>query len=222
VCFSGDDHLTSPHDPEYLGDVAQAARSLPLERRPQILFRRCPVDDGSRYSGVLRRFPEIAVSEPIWKAPNGDWSRAVPTPEDGLLLANLGAHCDAVVNVGSTMALDFAVFDKPAIFIAYEPSVPDPYWTAAAIYRMAHFRSVHALQPVHWARSREELPDLLLQTTQHPAEKSQARKAWLELLVQHPLEGASRRCAEALRLLAGSPAETLAPADGAPIELVGR
>jgi hypothetical protein len=205
VCFSGDDITTSPYDPIYLADLAEALRMIPLDRRPQILFRRCPADSSPRYRWVLERYPEIAVSDPLWVSHGeGDWTQIVPTMDDVALLVNVVQHCDLVVNVGSTMAMDFAILDKPAIYLAYNPQADQrtARWDINDIYRLPHFRSVHKLQPVHWARSPQELGRLVLHTLSHPHEKAQARRAWLELHVKQPMDRASERCFDALYQIA--------------------
>ncbi|HET9794579.1 MAG TPA: hypothetical protein VFS34_08965 [Thermoanaerobaculia bacterium] len=203
VCFSGDDEVTSPHDPVYLADLAEALRGIPAARRPQVLFRRSPVDKSPRFDAVLSRFPEIAVSDPLWRSEGrGDWASIVPTREDVALLANVVAHSDLVINVGSTMAMDFAAFDKPAIFIAYDPPERDAHWSFENIYRLPHFKTTHQLQPVHWARSREELAAVVGHALEHPAEKADARRRWLHLHVEQPMDQASRRLSDALRALA--------------------
>jgi hypothetical protein len=203
VCFSGDDELTSPHDPVYLEDLAAAMRAVPEASRPQILFRRSPVDRTARYAGVIERFPEIAVSDPLWRSPaHGEWSRIVPTREDVALLANVVCHCDLVINVGSTMAMDFAAFDKPAIFIAYDPPSPDAHWSSENIYRLPHFKTTHQLQPVHWVRSRSDVSRVVMHALAHPEEKAEARRRWLHLHVEQPMDRASQRLSEALRALA--------------------
>lgn len=207
ICFSGDDVLTSPHDPRYLADLAEAMRAFDAPRRPQILFRRSPVDQTGRYDGVLARYPEIASSNPCWtmRAAN-DWSQVVPKWEDVALLVNVVRHSDLVVNVGSTMAMDFAVYDKPAVYIAYDPEGIDRTWTVHDVYRKIHFRTVHALQPVYWARSPGELGTVVLHALEHPSEKSPARRAWLSLHVHQPMDRASERFASLLEALSqGSP-----------------
>lgn len=206
VCFSGDDVSTSPHDPQYLADLAEALAALPAGERPQILFRPCPVDRSERYAPVLARHPEIALSKPRWQeiaAGAGDWTQVVPTAEDVALLAEVVASCDAVVNLGSTMAMDFAIRDKPAIYLAYEPEGGAAgRWRARQIYRLPHFRTVHELDPVHWAWRRDDLAAVVLHALAHPGEKAAARRAWLERLVCQPLDQASARCADALRAIA--------------------
>lgn len=193
VCFSGDDQATSPHDPAYLADLARFFSG-------QILFRRAPTDVSGRYDAVLAEFPEIAVCEPAWKAGEGDWTQVAPMPEDLGLLANVAAHCDAVVNLGSTMALDFAIHGKPAVFVAYDPAGTPPW--VDEIYRLPHLRCVHELQPVHWARSPGELGEAVRHALAHPEEKADARDAWLRRIVEMPLDKASERCAAALLELA--------------------
>jgi len=204
VCFSGND-TRSPYDPIYLEDLADALLRLPAATRPQILFRRSPVDTSGRFDGVLRRHPEIAVSDPRWqKVGDGRWEQLVPTQEDVELLVNVVYHADAVVNVGSTMGMDFAIFDKPGIYIAYNPENPRADWDIHETYQFPHFVPVHELQPIYWAKSRDELTGLVAHVLANRSEKSDARKAWLDLIVAQPLAKASERFADEMRALAGA------------------
>lgn len=204
VCFSGND-ITSPFDPQFLEDLASALLAVPLPERPQILFRRSPVDTTDRFDEVLRRHPEIAVSDPRWqRVRDGEWSQLVPTEEDGALLVNVVVHSDAVVNVGSTMGMDFAIFDKPAVYIDYNPAGMEKIWNIHDVYRLPHFAPVIALQPVHWARSREELGPVVMHALRNREEKKGARRAWLEMIVQGPLDQASGRFASELERIAGN------------------
>jgi len=210
VCFSGDDVASSPYDPTYLADLAAALRALPAAQRPQLLFRRSPADGGERYAPVLARYPEIAVSAPLWLRPTAgaDWTGTVPLPADVALLANVVAHCDLVVNIGSTMAMDFAIKGKPAIYLRYNPvDLPaDSEWTITNIYALPHFRSVHALQPVYWATAAADLGALVQQVLAQPSDKAAARQAWLDHQVQAPLDRAGARCLAALATIAGDAA----------------
>ncbi len=193
VCFSGDDPATSQHDPVYLADLARLFSG-------QILFRRAPTDMSDRYAAVLAQFPGITVCDPAWRAGQGDWTQVVPLPEDLPLLANVAAHSDVVVNLGSTMALDFAIHGKPAVFLAYDPAGAEPW--VEHVYRLPHLRCVHELQPVHWARSPEGLGEAVRHALAHPQEKAAAREAWLRRIVAMPLDRASERCAAAVLELA--------------------
>jgi hypothetical protein len=201
ICFSGDDITTSPHDPDYLEDLAQSLQEFSSETRPQILFRRTPTDVSGRYDAVLKRFPEIVSIEPAWvNLSNNDWSKVIPTDEDVKLLVNTVNHCDVVVNVGSTMALDFAINHKPAIYLAYNPTSwkPGERWSIEDVYRHPHFNHMGQFNPVYWARSKQELPVLLQECIGNPGKMELQRAAWVNFLVEPPLDHASQRCVDAL------------------------
>jgi len=198
VVWSGGDLTTSPRDPAYLADLAEAVREV--EGRPQLVFRRSPADHSDRYDAVLAAHPEVVVSDPRWIAPvDGGWDRAVPARADTELLANLARHSDLVVNLGSTMAMDFAVQDRPALFVRYDPGGIDGRdWNVDDIYRLPHFASVHATDPVGWVDDRADLPRAVAQALAHPDAHAAGRRAWLELEVEHPLDQASPRTVQAL------------------------
>jgi len=205
VLFSGDDLSTSPFDPCYLAELAAALRQVPEAERPQICFRRCPADLSKRYQPALEQYPEIVVSEPAWiYAGTGDWTQTAPTMEDVRLLCNLARHGDVVVNVGSTMAMDFAIFDKPAIFLAYDPSAAlSTSFRIAGVYQFPHLKLLHQLQPVHWAKSAATLGEVVMHALAHPQEKAEARRRWVEAQVCQPMDQASERLVAALRAIAG-------------------
>ena len=204
VLYSGDDTLTSPFDPCYLADLAAALRQQPTAVRPQICLRRCPADLSKRYQPVLEQYPEIVVSEPAWiYAGQGGWTQTVPTMDDVRLLCNLARHCQAVVNVGSTMAMDFAIFDSPAVFLAYDPAPAlGTDFRIADIYGFPHFNRLHQLNPVHWATSAATLGEVVMHALAHPQEKAEARRRWVEAQACQPMDHASERLVAALRAIA--------------------
>lgn len=184
VCFSGDDERTSPYDPDYLEDLAKAVSTMRPEIRPQILFRRCPVDLSGRYDNVLSKYKEvIKVADPLWKRDreNDGWMSVYPSFEDAKLLVNIALHCDAVYNIGSTMALDFAVFDKPALYINYDRH-EDRNWSVHTIYKFQHFRSMQGLDTVVWVNRKEDIGTTLARVLQEPERCATERKKWLELI----------------------------------------
>lgn len=204
ICFSGDDLSTSPHDPLYLRDVADSLRNSVSGPQPQLVFRRCPADTSSRYDHVLDAYPEILVFEPLWTKPdNGDWQQVLPQDEDQTQLANLAAHGDLVVNVGSTVALDFAIHGKPAIFLAYDQeSARNADWSVDQIYSLPHFSLIHETNPVHWVTHRKSLRVEIQLALDNPHQKSSARKACIDELTRHPIHEASERCVAALQRVA--------------------
>ncbi len=194
LCFSGND-LTFPCDEKYLNDLAEALMEMPEQQRPQVLLRRCPVDLSGRFKPVFEKYPElIKVSDPLWKSHSKQWSFIVPTQEDIQLLVNVALHSDAVINVGSTMAHDFAVYDKPAIYINYDqPTVT--HWSAVVNNQYQHFRSMPAKDCVVWLNSKEEIADCVNKALNGPLPDAETRAAWFKVVALQPLAEASQRIA---------------------------
>lgn len=156
VCFSGDDELTSPNDPEYLKDLAETIIAGNYEDRIQVIFRRSPVDLSGRYDDILKEYDNILVSiEPEWSNNEKRWTQLFPYYKDVNLLANICKHSDLVINVGSTMALDFAVFNNPAGYINYDAKYHEN-WSVNTIYRYQHFRSMPNKDVVYWINSKND------------------------------------------------------------------
>ncbi len=156
VCFSGDDVLTSPHDPKYLEDFVSVIKESHLNDKIQIIFRRSPVDLSGRYDYVINNNNDVITPiEPKWSNTQKQWTQLFPYYEDVELLANLCKHCDLVINVGSTMAHDFAIFDNPAAYINYD-TVLDEKWSTKTIYNYQHFRSMPEKDVVYWINKKED------------------------------------------------------------------
>jgi len=184
VCFSGDDRRTSPYDPQYLEDLAEALLCIEESKRPQILFRRCPADFSDRYDAVLSRYKEIIkVADPLWKSEQDtdSWNLFYPAFDDVKLLVNIAKHCDLVYNVGSTMAHDFAMFDKPAAYIHYDQP-ESKNWSVKTIYAFEHFRSMEGLDAVVWINSKNEIAKKVLQAIDTPEQVAPDRRKWLEII----------------------------------------
>lgn len=160
ICFSGDDVKTSPDDPKYLYDIASALERANLQSEYQILFRRCPVDTSDRFDTILSRFPKLIKSAPpIWLFKNNkEWSTVYPSIDDVNLLVSTAFYSDIVVNVGSTMAFDFSMFDKPCVFINYDQLIKNENeWSVKTIYEFQHFRSMKDKSAVIWLNCVEEI-----------------------------------------------------------------
>ncbi|PKA82109.1 monogalactosyldiacylglycerol (MGDG) synthase [Ulvibacter sp. MAR_2010_11] len=180
ICFSGDDIRTSPYDPHYLNDLAEALSQSGLDKICQIIFRRCPVDVSGRYDWVLKKFPELIVDmPPLWNFNSKIWSAVYPTFEDVKLLVSLAFYADAVVNVGSTMAFDFGMFNKPCLFINYDHK-EDTNWSVDTIYKYQHFRSMPSSKAVFWLNNRSEISQTVGRALSQPQTEI---AAWFKVVV---------------------------------------
>lgn len=162
ICYSGDDTLTSPFDPLYLEDLAESILKVDKDKKVAIILRRCPVDTSGRFASAIEKYPNlIYVSDPLWtKDHDGGWTGLYPTIDDVKLLCNIAYHCDAVYNLGSTMAFDFCMFNHPAYFINYDVQ-KSVSWSTKTIYRFQHFRSMPSKECVKWVNSKADLIKLM-------------------------------------------------------------
>lgn len=195
VCFSANDE-SSVYEPNYLADVCEAVTQIPENQRPQILFRRCPVDKSKRFEAILEKYKEnVIVIDPDWRIDSSaditNFTSVYPAFEDVKILANTVKHCDVVVNLGSTMAHDFAVYDKPCLYVNYD-CVPNPKVTMKEVYDFEHFRSMRRMNAVGWINSKKEIGDKIMQAIQSPKNVGPDRKKWLEKVVLHPLNNCSK------------------------------
>ena len=198
ICFSGND-LTFPCDDLYLEDLADALLKMPEAERPQILLRRCPVDLSGRFNRIVVKYPDlIKVADPIWRKYTGGWDAIVPTHEDVILLVNISLHSDVVINVGSTMAHDFAVFNKPAIYINYDqPSVVG--WSARVNNQYQQFKTMPDDKCVIWLNSKDDIERIVKLALEKPEMVAVSRQTWFRKVVKHPLDAASDNIAKLCR-----------------------
>jgi hypothetical protein len=167
ICFSGDDMLTSPDDPCYLKDIAQELIKANLQDQYQILFRRCPVDFSGRFDSIVKEHKELIKEvTPIWYFNSSkDWSAVYPSMNDVKLLVSTAFYADVVVNVGSTMAFDFAMFNKPCVFINYDQENKKvKEWSVKTIYQFQHFKSMPNEEAVIWLNNKNEIVDKLIRS----------------------------------------------------------
>lgn len=196
ICFSGDDVYTSPHDPNYLNDIAESISKM--NEPIQLIFRRCPVDFSERYDEVLEKFKELIIPiDPIWHTDSEAWVGYFSKLEDVDLQVNLAYHCEGVINLGSTMALDFATFDKPCLYLNYD-TVEDPNWSTENIYQYHHFKSMENLEAVGWINTKVEISEKINLILNEKDKVGKDRKKWLEKIILTPTEDNAKNIANSL------------------------
>lgn len=195
VLFSGDDKLTSPYDDQYLQDVAD---SLECEENIVLLFRQVPVETTDRYDKVLKT-KSVKHIPPLWKK-SEKWMGFMPTHEDITLLANLSYHCNAVINIGSSVALEFAVYDNIGLYINYDqPKAVG--WSVDTIYSFQHFKTMNGLDAVGWINSKDDILKKVRMAIDTPEKIAKDRKVWLQVVTEFDSDRSSTRLiASSLRI----------------------
>ena len=199
ICFSGDDEHTSPDDPSYLKDISQEFINANLQQHYQILLRRCPVDFSGRFDAIVREYKELIKEvTPIWYFNSSkEWNAVYPSIEDVKLLVSTAFYADVVVNVGSTMAFDFAMFNKPCAFINYDQQTKKiKKWSVKTVYQFQHFRSMEGLEAVGWINQKSEIIFKIQQAIESSNEVGKDRKIWMQRIVKYPLQDSSKNIAK--------------------------
>lgn len=202
ICYSGDDVTTSPNDPRYLSDTADAVRKLNQNgQKIGIVFRRCPVDFSKRFDEVLEKNKDIIIPiAPKWESLGEKWNSVLPTKADLILQMNTIAHTEFVINLGSSMVFDFITFGKPCIYLNYDTdNCPIPEWTVKKIYNYIHFRSMPDKEAVIWVNKPEEMQSKIANLLRDNSITLKKAADWFEKINQHPVNKASNRILDGLQ-----------------------
>jgi hypothetical protein len=152
ICFSAND-LNSPNEVLYLRDLVADIKKNDIYRKYQIIFRINPIDNSGRFNVFLSENKEFVKDvSSIWiNTKKNDWTSNIPTKDDVKLLTSTCFYSDIVVNLASTMVFDFSVFNKPCVYINYNPSNLD--FDVNTVYDFQHFRSMPSSDEVGWINS---------------------------------------------------------------------
>ena len=204
LCFSGDDVTTCPDDHQYLQDMAEAVENLNQEgHKLGIIFRRSPVDLSGRYDKVLEKYSEIITPiAPKWKKAGDNWNAILPTKADLEFQVNTILHSKAVVNLASSMVFDFAIFDKPCLYLNYEvDNKQDNDWNPRKVYNFIHFRSMPSQNSVIWLNTKKEIEAKLKLALNDTSQIVSEAKHWFERINLQPAEKASERIITLISLI---------------------
>lgn len=205
LCYSGGDAGTCPEDALHVDLVMRLIADGKIKGNPQLLVRPAPVDPGTRYAQVRRRWPQLIYAQPKWIETEAHaWSGVLPLPEDVEMLVNVTAHSDVNINLASTMTLDFAIHDKPVVNVAFDVGHPPPFglplWEY--YYQYEHYQPVLQFGTARIARSPETLAQHINDYLDNPALDRDGRRRFVELEVGVPVGQSSQCIVESLEKIA--------------------
>ena len=193
ICFSAND-TSSPYEAIYLEDLCEDIMKIEESNRPQILFRKCPVDHSNRFDNVLKKYQKLIISiVPDWRVASPlqtNFTDIYPSFFDISLLVNTVLHSDVVINLGSTMAHDFAVYNKPCLYINYDP-VQNSKFKVKDIFGFQHFKSMNEIDAVGWVNNKNDYKDKIQQAINNPETIGPERIKWMQKIVKFPLQNNS-------------------------------
>lgn len=205
ICYSGGDTGNCPFDHEHVRILLQLIRDGAIRRRPQVVLRPSPADEGTRFEQVRRDYPELIYRPPNWiHARPGDWAHVFPLPDDVAALVNLTSHADLNVNFGSTMTLDFAQHDKPIVTPAFDVGERTAFGMPLYDFclQFEHYRPVAALGAARFARSPQALAEHINAYLDNPSLDAEGRRRLVRLHLEEQAGVAGHRIVSALSRIA--------------------
>jgi len=168
----------APEEPRLVHQLARRMASTDDLSTFHILLRLHPQDDGSRW-GQAANDPRVVVSLACEDTPGGDeWK--LPTPEEqDRLIASL-THAEACLNVASTMSLDAAVLDRPALGIDLSSEPNGPAGVMYSEYGATHYEPLVRSGGVEVARGWDELIGLMRLAATEPGRRRAERARMVE------------------------------------------
>ncbi|MBX9602056.1 MAG: hypothetical protein K2X35_13660 [Bryobacteraceae bacterium] len=189
--FPGEERIV-----EGIGDALAAMTDL---GPPQLVVRVYPKDRTSRFESLKQRRPDIHFPEIPWEPA---W--LTPKREDLPLWTNMLRHCEAGINICSTVTLELCMLDKPAINLAYDPPGMDirPL-SFARYYQFDHYRPIVASGALEYVASEDLLPQALDRALRAPGTRQNQRRELIRSFFGETLDGkSSHRVAAALAAFA--------------------
>jgi CDP-Glycerol:Poly(glycerophosphate) glycerophosphotransferase len=131
VLVAGNTPTNAPYEGPFVDRLVAWSSSLPVEERPQLLFRPHPRDREwrERFASALTA-EDVAVQEPSYT--------------DLDLLATLLQHVDCVVCNAGTILLDALANDRPVVCVLYDEGAPEGEQHAPLNVTGKHYEEVIA------------------------------------------------------------------------------
>lgn len=201
ICYSCADAGIGANDEVHIRGVLSYIKKQDINNL-QLLVRTSPAEDGIRFEKLKNEFPEIKWNIPKWILTRDNhvenWSQRLPSFEDVVDLKSILSFSDVNVNMLSTMSLDFMLFDKPVINVAFGNSKNGLYDDQKFLnYR--HYKYVLDSKAVTIAKNENELHEQLCEALKRPKFRKEYREKLINLEIGAPLEGTSKRIVKALK-----------------------
>jgi hypothetical protein len=112
------------------------------------------------------------------------WGNFFPLFEDVQLLVNLAFHCKVVVNMGSTMALDFSTFGNIGLYLRYDHANVSTESSVKTIFEFQHFRSMGDWKAVGYINSPSQIAPMVNKAIDKPNKVAPDRMLWFNKIVE--------------------------------------
>jgi hypothetical protein len=190
---------SSKNDPFYLEILADSIATNKI--KANLIVRTSPADDPTRFLYMQEKYPFLKWNFPEWILTRENhaepWTQRVPEFNDIVNLKELLQFCDVLVNVLSTTILDGFLFDKPSICPVFG-SKERGLDSMEKFLKYAHLKQVEDSNGVTIVKAENKFMEIINAVLKTPDALLSEQKHFVELEIGKPLEGTSKRIAEAL------------------------
>ena len=145
-----------------------------------ILVRLPPTDTVSGLEDFRSQKTIVALDKTGFIFERGGKKQSEISRDDDQWLASSLYFCDAVVTGQSTIVIDAAVFDKPAVIVNFDAKAR-PYWDSVSrYYDYEYYKKFRERTGIRLARNAEELLALARKYLQNPELDTEVRKKIIE------------------------------------------
>jgi len=196
ICFSGNFTAIGQDDPAYLRDLALAVKKQNKLNIKQfhILLRANPADYNHGFTPIINEFQDVITDvNPDWNSTN----LSLPVPISKMSLSVLYStifYSDAMINVGSTMALDATLLGKSAFYIDYKIIGGSKKFKIDEIYKFIHFKSLKETgNPIRHITDSLQYTSIFKEIERGHRKQLQKQNEWAQKIVMHPIDKVSER-----------------------------
>ena len=144
---------TTP-EPEIVGFIADAMNNNQLSHPSQMLVRLHPQANPDHYKFLYDK-ENVTVHIP---GRDVSFQDRLFSKNDDIEYAESLLHSDLIINFGSTVSIDAAVFDKPIICVNFDFRGERPYkYSMTRLYDFDHYKKLVDLGGIRLSKSREDL-----------------------------------------------------------------
>jgi CDP-glycerol glycerophosphotransferase (TagB/SpsB family) len=167
----------APEEPELVSALIRRLAEVSELRNHWLVVRLHPHDDGKRWAAITPAGARSRLAMAHERRPDPDgW--AIPSAADQAQLVSSIAHCDACINIVSTMTLDAAVLDRPVVGIEFSREPASPQGIMFSEYEADHYKPVVESGGLRLARRWPELMGYLREAIENP-ERDREKRARL-------------------------------------------
>ena len=173
-------HALGPAETDLVARIVRKMRFDRILERYWIVVRVHPLDDPDRWRQALDGLNRVVVSQ-AQKMKTDEYFWALTLLDDQARLISSITHSEAILNISSTIALDAAILQRPAICIEFSLESDSPRDILYEEHYTEHFSPVITSGGVGVAHSWQELMALMRHAIDVPEQQREARERLVEI-----------------------------------------